>query len=123
MTTNDVAMVLDMVSGKAGDLVSRMQPLAVEVVHQYRMRGLVRELSGIVALISAYVFGYILVRSVSVFLREVKKEDLDIAPAVGSSAGIVLAGIFFVVFLIFGLENMLDGLSQYVAPLCGLLGK
>ena len=123
MTTNDVAMVLDMVSGKAGDLVSRMQPLAVEVVHQDRMRGLVRGLSGIVALISAYVFGYILVRSVSVFLREVKKEDLDIAPAVGSSAGIVLAGIFFVVFLIFGLENMLDGLSQYVAPLCGLLGK
>ena len=107
MNTNEIKAVVDMVSDKISGGIQAVQPLAEEVVRQYQARAYFGAwLGGSVAVLG-------LVSLVISFLAY--REDDE-----GLAAGAMILGF---VALIMGVIVFGANAANYIAPLCGLIGK
>lgn len=111
MTTNEVKAVLDMVAEKAGLAVDAARPLAEEVVRQYQARALVCAVMSAVVLLVMVILGIWCFRTVRC------------TASCDDNAGYIIGGVISVATGFGALLALTESLCNYVAPLCGLLGK
>lgn len=109
MTTNEISAVINMVTEKIGAGVSQVTPLAEEIVREYQIRGLVFAILGLVLTVVG--------SSLLVWSYKLSNKDDDYEGA------IIVSLVLGAVGVVFGAVAMSCGISAYVAPLCGLIGK
>ena len=123
MTTNEIAAILTMTCDKAGDIATKLQPLAVEVVRQYQMRGLAMAIVGVVEVVMIIVIAYIATACAKLCIKAITSDTDQIVPFVVAAMGFIVSMIMAIVLAVNGFSLIEHGISQYVAPICGLIGK
>jgi hypothetical protein len=114
MNTNEIKAVVDMVSDKISGGIQAVQPLAEEVVRQYQARELLQGVGGAIGFVISIVVAF---AGLALCVKS-WEEDWDGCFVMGGF-GVVLGIICSVVFLIVAFGSF----GNYVAPLCGLIGK
>ncbi len=109
MNTNEIKAVIDMVSDKVSDSITAVQPLAEEVVRQYQARAGFGAVCGLVTTLIAAVLLAV------AYMSAQRRDSLD-----GVVFGLTISGF---TLAIVGPAVMCANYANYLAPLCGLIGK
>jgi uncharacterized membrane protein (DUF485 family) len=114
MNTNEIKAVVDMVSDKISGGIQAVQPLAEEVVRQYQARELLQGVGSSIGFVISIVVAF---AGLALSVKSAEK-NCEVGVVIGGF-GVVLGIICSVVFVIAAFASF----GNYVAPLCGLIGK
>ena len=108
MGTNEVVTIIDLICNKLGVAIEVASPMAIEVMRQYQARAMalgIMCLTGVISSIGIIWVGFF-------GAMKCEWEELSVLFFVCGLAGFVASFIGLVIHI-----------GNYVAPLCGIIGK